>query len=437
MTMQFPKGFLWGAATSAHVVEGEDYQSDWWRWEQRPGRILDNSTSQKAAGHFARLGPDAELLSQFGFKAHLFSLSWGRIEPGPGQFDADVLGHYASFLRQLDRSHIVPVIALQHVSLPAWFAADGGWRQQEAPTLFERYAAQVLDVLGPYCQWWIPILDPFHVLRKGMLEGVWPPGRKSFRSALRPLRNMLEAHGRVYRFVRRVDGQARVGPAIAYQQVVPADRRSPWDLRAARLAQYLSNRLVPEAVILGKGHPLLRLPKEIRGSADFIGFSYYGLDTARFRLTRPRQLFMETSGKRPAGSDLLSPAIFPRGLRDAAAALARYRLPLLVTGNGLAATDDSARRRYLLDHLAALRGALSLGADVRGYFYYSFLDGFEWTAGYTQRYGLFHVDRETLSRTPNGAAFLFKDICEKGALRPGTLARFCPDWQPPADMEMD
>lgn len=419
----FPDGFLWGAVASAHVTEGGNFGNDWWRWEQRRGRISDGSSAKVAAGHFERFSEDAALARKLGHNAHLMTLEWSRIQPGPDRFDDAALAHYAEVLRILSGSGITPVCAMQHVTLPAWFAEMGGWKARQAPDLFATYARRVVDAMGGECQWWIPLFEPVHAIRMGHVTGQWPPGSINPYGAAKAFRNIVLAHAFAAMYLREAFPEVRVGISVRARSVAPLDPHSVWDLRAARRQEHWHNHALIQAVQDGRLPFPMRQLGGIDNLFDFIGVGFYGVECLRFSPVRLLLALPASKGGNAAPEP--SPAGFARVLGE----MDRYGKPVLVTGNGLATEDDDARAWFLLDHLEVLSRRISMGSAVKGYFHYALLDGFEWSEGCSARHGLIHVDWATLARTPNQSAYLYKDICEHGALRTGTLARYCPQWR--------
>jgi beta-glucosidase len=420
----FPQDFLWGAVLSAHQVEGHDFNTDWWRWEQRPSRIRNADTSEIAADHYQRYAEDVDLARRLGMNAMLVALSWARIQPAPDRFDKAALAHYQGVMAALRSHGIEPVCALQHVTLPAWFADLGGWENGAAAQHFRRYAERAAEALGAACQRWIPLAEPSFWAAMAYQERQWPARRQALGFWL-AMRNLAHSYLAAYRAIHAHCPGASVGLSVRAEIVEPEDPYSAWDLRTARAEQHRQRHGFSALVrLLAKGAP----------DFDFLGVSYYGRKRVRFAPLRPGARFargVDAEG-RPAASDVTEP--YALGLARALAELEQYQVPLLITGNGVAAEDDRVRASYLLDHTTVLGQCLKRGMNVRGYFHRAFLDGFEWTDGYTARYGLVHVDRGTLARTPNPSAYLYKDICESGEIRPGAIARCAPGWTPPEDM---
>ncbi len=416
----FPEGFLWGATISAHRVEGANYQSDWWRWEQRPNRIADGATSARAADHFNRWKEDLTLADKLGLNALLISLPWGRIQPAADAFDADALNHYAAVFDAVNALGMTPVCVLHEVTRPRWFAEGGGWSQPEAPVHYGHYVNRVAQVLGRRCRWYLPIWEPEYTMQMRFIEHTWPGGESS---RGRSRRHMARAHVHACQALHGLRPDAQVGLSVRTANYVPRDENSPWDVRAAQRMRQHQHHAFLEAVHKEAGG----------GAVDFIGISYYGRQRVRFALGSPRRGFMRlVDGQgRPISPERTQTD--PQGMRGVVAEMARYERPCVVTAHGIATGQDPERCVCLLDQLHVLRLCIAAGHDIRGYFHHSLLDGFEYTRGYRDRYGLVHVDRENLARTPNGSAFLYQDVAKNNSLRTGARARFCPDWTPPEE----
>jgi beta-glucosidase len=429
----FPTEFLWGATLSAHAVEGGHFDSDWWRWEQRPGRIADGSTSQVGSDHWNRFAEDIALARKFGLNTLLVSLEWSRIEPEPGTIDRPVLDHYTKVVEAIRTEGLEPIVALHEVTLPQWFAERGGWAATGAADGFARYTAQVAEALGDACRIWIPLLTPVTTLRMGYLRGLWPPGQQHFRAAWKSLRQVALAHAKAFRRLHEAVPAAKIGASVDAEILHPWDDSSTWDLRAARWDQALSNDVWPRALTTGEWPWPFQNNPALADTVDFLGVSYRGMQYVRFRLGRGS--FACRTNKTGEGVTHEYEQD-PAGMVDVLRDLSKFGKPLMLMGNGIATGDDAARRRYLLDHVAALQRALAEGVEVNGFMYRSLLDGFEWDRGYQAHYGLIHVGRRALARTPNPSAYLYKDIAVSGGIREGALGRYCPEWQTPEGLEL-
>ena len=423
----FPAEFLWGTSQSGHQIEGENFNSDWWRWEQRPGRIADGAISKEAADHTGRFEQDFTLAQDLGHNAYLFSLEWARIQPAPGEFSEDAIDRYKCEFEALRARKLEPICVLQHVTVPGWFADHYGWHHAMAPDLFQVYSERVAREFAALCRWWIPVREPMHWCTMAFIERAWPPASRNLNRARRALLNMARAHARAYAALHEARPDALVGAGVHMRLFTPLDTESAWDVLTARREQRRCNEIWLDALTTGRWPLFFGRHKEITDTVDFIGAAYYGRETLRFSLLQPARLFAQRTNPEGRPQKPIQYASDPDGLRHVLHELARYGLPLIVSANGIATHDDDTRCRYLLEHIRAVGEALEGGVDLRGYFFRSLLDGFEWDAGYSERYGLLHVDRKSLTRTPNPSALLYKEICKTGTISPGTIAKFCPE----------
>lgn len=394
-----------GATLLGHSVEGGNYASDWWQWEQRPGRIRGDATSQNGAGHFERYAEDVALAARFGVNALLIGVEWSRVQPEETAFDDGALAHYADVLQCARKHGMTPFVVLHHVAAPHWFATRYGWGHRRAPALFARYAARAVDALGPVCGHWIPWHEPMHWFVNAGLERRWPSG-PGVRQFPRTMGNIRAAHDRAYGAIKAANANAQVGYTIRARRFAPRNPASVWDQRAAARAQRFCNRIsVPVSQM------------------DFLGVGFFGVEEMQYSLWEPRQGFAKRSARsgnlpdEPLGTP--DTEEFRQVLRE----FGGFCKPLYVTG-GIATNNDDERSAYIEQHLRAVHDERASGADIRGYFHHALLDGFEWCSGYDRRYGLIHVDRKNLGRTPNKSAFAFQKraqshaVLEQKAVRP-------------------
>lgn len=416
--MRLPKTFLYGATVGAHQVEGRDFDSDWWRWEQRPSRIRDGSTSELGAGHLDRYKEDHALARKLGHNAIYLSLSWARIQPHRDEFDETALQHYRRVLDSALSFNLTPLCVLHQVAAPAWFSEDGGWSAPDAAVCFERYARRVAHALSDCCAFWLPIHEPEHWLTMVCREGRWPgaaTGRGAYRAAQTQL---VRAHQLAAAALREPNPNAQVGLSIRGAVVEPHDPHSPWDLRAAQREQRRLNLHYFEAA---------NAVATSETDVDFIGLSYFGGFQVRFAPFYWRggcALPVDRSGSNASVDDA---AMNAAGFEELLTLFARLNKPIYLTGIGLHAEDDQSRRHFLAEHVDTLIRMMTVyegGLDVRAWFHASLLDGFEWRHGYTRRNGLVHVKQPGLERTPNESAWMFKEIAEHGRLRAGTASRY-------------
>jgi beta-glucosidase len=417
-TRRLPDGFLIGSASAAHQVEGGLW-NDWMRMEvTEPHRIHDGGSAAVAIDHFRRYRDDLALLAAMHHRAYRFSIEWARVEPQPGCFDAEALQHYADVVRTCRDLGMEPIVSLQHFTLPVWLADRGGVLHTASPRLFARYAAACAEALGAGVRWWVTINEPNVLATFAYANGQWPPHQDSAKLALAASAALLRMHAAAARAVRDVaDRHGR----SAYVSIAHHERRLrpvPGSI-AARLAaplpNFVFNRWFLRSCQSGRVLPPVgrgRRVAGLRGSLDYIGVNYYCEELVRFDPTAHGSLFVTTMPDLDRPRTSFGWPIDPDGLRRALLDLWRtFRLPLLVTENGVSDDHDELRAGYIVDHLRAVLDAGDAGADVRGYLYWTGFDNFEWLEGYSQRFGLVSVDRETMERRPKPSAAVYAEIC--------------------------
>ena len=206
--LKFPKGFVWGTATSAHQIEGDNINSDWWEAEQKG--VLPWK-SGKACDSYNRYEEDFGLAKAMNNNAHRFSIEWARIEPEEGKFDEKEVEHYREVLQALQNRGLEPFVTLFHFTVPLWFAKKGGWINKKAPEYFERYARYVVERLAKDARYWITINEPLIFTYNAYVGGVFPPKKKNLFGALRVAQNLIKAHQRVYKAIKEINVQTQVG----------------------------------------------------------------------------------------------------------------------------------------------------------------------------------------------------------------------------------
>jgi len=430
---RFPEGFLWGTAAAGHQVEGGNVHSDWWAWEQVTGHIANGDTSAVACDHWHRYATDFDLAQALHNNSHRLGIEWARIEPRPGEFDDDAIAHYRQVLQALVARGMTPMVTLWHFVLPRWFADQGGWEHPAAAERFVRYVERVVSALRDYCHLWITINEANVYAVFSYQFGHWPPGKRDVRVTFRVLSALVKAHGLAYRAIHRLDPQAQVSVAHSIFRLDPLDPTYTLDRWAAGIQDHLFNRLFIRAVWDGErrfplsGGPV---PEAVR-SLDFIGLNYYGRSRIHFDLTSPATLF---------GRDSLTPGaeINDMGMEVDAHSFylflkefAAYNLPIYITENGISDPHDRVGCRYLLNHLYALWKAMQEGVPVKGYYWWSLMDNFEWDKGYSKRFGLYAVDFATQARTLKRSGELYREIATAHAITPEMVRRYAPELLPP------
>ena len=422
---------LWGVAVSHYQVEGGD-SCDWTAWEGA-GRTKGGPCG-RAAGSWERYEEDADLAADAGANAFRFSVSWSRVEPSRGTYDAEALARYGRLVDRLLERGIEPVVTLHHYTHPAWFHAETPWTSPSSVEAFARFARRVAEALAPRVRIWVTLNEPLVLLLGGFLDGQIPPGLADGRAAGLALGNLYAAHAAAASVLRDVDPGAAVGLAHNMMDFVPS--RPGWilDRLLAAHARRLYNRSFLEAFRTGTWNlwipPFTRLHgrlPSLKGSLDFVGVNYYS--RLHVECPAPTRVLSRFAYRDPRGRGMtdngweISPESFGPLLAEAGA----LGLPVLVTENGLADGDDARRSAFLRDHVAALLEAERAGVRIAGYLHWSLVDNFEWLDGYGPKFGLYALDRETLERRPRpsvavfreiGKAFLDRDLPERHAQKP-------------------
>jgi len=404
---RFPAGFLWGAATSAHQVEGDNRLNDWWRFEQLAGKIAHGHVSGPACRHYEFFEGDFALAAGDGHNAHRFSIEWSRIEPERGRIDAGALAHYHQVLAALRSHGLAPLVTLHHFTNPLWIADRGGWENPETIERFCEFARLCAREFGGEVDWWCTINEPDVYGFRSYSEGTWSPGKRDDSAALAVIANLLEAHGRAYRILHEedridADGDGRaavVGFAKNYPILEPARLWFPLDLVRAAAEHRVFNDAVLAAPVTGEialsipgARAVKRRVPELAGSLDYLGLNYY----TRWKV----KMFAPDPHVAARGTTLsdLGWEIFPRGLEQVLMRLRSLDVPIMVTENGVADATDRLRPRALVKTLKHMGRAIARGAKVLGYFHWSLLDNFEWAEGYGGRFGLYRVDFDDFGR---------------------------------------
>lgn len=399
ITLAFPKGFLWGAATSAFQVEGNVSHSEWWEWEQTaqpPER-----RSGLAANQYKLYEEDFDLAKSLGHNTHRLSLEWSRIEPKEGEFDTAAIKHYQKVLKALKDRGMTVMLTLHHYSNPAWFAKKGGWASFKSPFYFERFVKRVVPEIKDYVDLWITINEPGPYVYSAYWTRDFPPQKRSKWLFLKAFWNMARAHKRAYSAIHQFLPVAQVGIANGMTSYDAVHRHSFLESLATIVYDKITNHLFYYLSGI-KTH-------------DFLGLNYY----FNFRISfngeaRLPSLVDITSSKKDVSD--LGWEIYPEGIFNVILDFSDYHKPIYITENGIASTNDDRRVRFLISYLKEIYHAITYGADVKGYFYWSLIDNMELHRGFDPRFGLIEVDFETQKRTPRLSSRVYKEIIEHNGI---------------------
>lgn len=437
--LKFPDGFLWGAATAAHQVEGDNTNNDWWAWEQIPGHIRNDDKSTVACDWWRgeRYRTDFDLAQSFGHNTHRLSIEWSRLEPREGEWNAEAIQFYRRVLTALRERGMTPLITLHHFTNPLWLRAKGAWETEAVVPRFERFAEKAAQEFGDLCDFWVTLNEPIIMIMPTYILGDWPPGKKDFGLAMRVLVNVLRGHSAAYHAIHRAQPKARVGLAHNLLPFTPANPGSALNRLAVRAQNFIYNRMFLLALKDGVlRFPMSRgekIPAAI-GAQDYLGLNFYFSRRLAFDWSRPGMLFGRALPAQPWGvtyeDELLGwfgkGDIDPDAFYQTVKWLAEYApgMPIYITENGICDRHDEVRPRYLVAHLAALHRAIQAGAPVKGYFHWSLVDNFEWIEGYALRFGLIHVEMATQQRTPKPSAELYARIIRENGIADDLVRKF-------------
>ena len=456
----FPQGFLFGAAAAAYQIEGAAFEdgrtaSIWDAFTRVPGAIANGDNADVACDHYHRYRDDVALMQRLGLQTYRFSTSWARVRPDAGAVNAQGVDFYRRLVDELLAADITPWLTLYHWDMPQALQDRGGWAVRESSDLFTEYALSLHDALGDRVKIWTTLNEPWCASFLSYTAGAHAPGRYSVEEGLLAAHHLLLGHGQVIRELRGRDASLDLGVTLNLTVADPADPNDPADVDAARRIDGQFNRWFLDPIFRG-AYPA-DIVEDIRrvdaGAVaaweeanrpgdlevistpfDSFGVNYYHGELVAGtpgRVTPPsgspditretRSPFPSVEGihwrerglprtaqdweVQPEGLTRLLVRVWEEYAADAG-------VPIYITENGAAYDDevtvgeggsrripDADRTEYLRAHLHAVLDAVDAGADVRGYFYWSLLDNFEWAWGYDKRFGIVHVDYETQERT--------------------------------------
>ncbi|MEO5566309.1 MAG: GH1 family beta-glucosidase [Luteimonas sp.] len=432
----FPDGFLWGAATAAHQIEGSPLAdgagpSIWTRFAHTPGMTFNGDTGDVACDHYRRWKDDVKLMRELGLGAYRFSVSWSRVLPqGSGRVNQAGLDFYSRLVDELLENGIEPLLTLYHWDLPAALDDRGGWLNRDSAAWFADYAKLMYQALDGRVKKWVTLNEPWVISDGGYLHGALAPGHRSRYEAPIVSHNLMRAHGAAVQAYRS-EGHHEIGLVVNIEPKYPASD-SEADLAAVGRAHAYMNEQYLDPALLGCYPPELgqvfgdawpEWPEDdfklIRQPLDFIGINYYTRSVTRASISYPLHV---ASVRQPLGTYTETGwEVFPQGLTDTLLwARQRYGdIPMYITENGAAFFDppvadnsgpgpdrvrDPLRIDYLHKHLRAVHAAIAQGCDIRGYMAWSLLDNLEWSLGYSKRFGIVHVNYATQQRTPKDSA---------------------------------
>ncbi|MCP4674559.1 MAG: beta-glucosidase [Deltaproteobacteria bacterium] len=445
-TIRFPADFLWGAATSAYQIEGAHDAdgkgpSNWDIFSRKSNKISDNTNGEVTCDHYHRYKEDVKLMSAIGLDAYRFSVSWPRVLPsGTGAVNQPGLDFYDQLVDELMAAKIVPFVTLYHWDLPYALERRGGWTDRDISSWFAEYCEVVVDRLGDRVNHWITLNEPLASSAMGYLYGEHAPGRRGkFIQFLKAAHNLNLAHGKALERIRHISEHSIVGISNVTSAIYPAVAGE--GERAVDTAHQFVNELFMMPLIKGEYPPFITKlmrwlnkdyslddMKTISQPIDFVGVNNYTRRVVKkslnplipFKFVTP-----EYEGKITTG---MGWEVFPKGMYDVLKWIKDTYgdLVVFITENGTSISDevsedgkihDTSRIEFLEEYLFYVKKAIREGVNVRGYFVWSMLDNFEWNHGLSSRFGLVHVNYETLTRTVKDSANWYRDVCKNNGFK--------------------
>jgi len=411
LPLLFPKRFFWGVSTSAHQVEGGNH-NQWSIWELENANALakqapyqakylpkwddiepeatdpHNYVSGDAAGHYKLYKQDFAVTKAMNMNAFRFSIEWSRIEPQEGAWSVEAIQHYKDYLAAMKEKGLEPFVTLWHWTIPEWFVAKGGFEKRANVKYFVRFAEKVIAELGKDFRYVITINEPDTYIAQGYIEGNWPPMQQSKLKAVWVYLNLAKAHRDVYKMIKSRSRKFIVGLSKNSVHQYAGD-----DAMLSKLAAAVS--------IWGADNFFLN---RVKRKLDFIGVNYYF--TNRFlgyKIHNPNEKQSDLGwDMQPQNIEFVLQRLWEK-----------YKLPIIITENGVADRDDEFRKWWISQTLVAMHKALQKGVKLEGYLHWSLLDNFEWASGFWPRFGLLEVDRETKKRIPRESAKWFAKLLKQ------------------------
>ncbi|MEK7452741.1 MAG: glycoside hydrolase family 1 protein [Patescibacteria group bacterium] len=408
---EFPKNFLWGSATSAHQIEGNNI-NDWSEWERKNAKKLaqnaviywknwqkekfpeisrkENYISGKATNHYNLYKKDFDIAKSLGHNVHRFSIEWSRIEPEEGKFNEKEIEHYRDVLIALKERGIEPFVTLWHWPLPLWLSDKGGWEAENSEKYFENYAKKVASSLNGYVKFWITINEPEIYAGHSYLKGAWPPQKKNIFIYIKIINRLTVAHNLAYKAIKEINKDFQIG--IAKHNIYFEAYKNRF-----------INRIIKSFIDWWWNYYFLN---KISKFQDFIGLNHYLHNRIDYGFNKNENKKVSDMGWE----------LYPESIYHAIIGLKKYNLPIYITENGIADAHDDNREWFISESLRWVHKAIEDGSDVRGYMYWSLLDNFEWDKGFWPRFGLIEVNYETLERKIRSSALKYAKICKSNEL---------------------
>jgi len=393
----FPPEFLWGAAISSYQTEGDNLNSDWYLWEKEK-KI---TAAGRAANHYELFKEDFRLAKELNLKSLRISLEWARIFPQKNKCSDEALLHYKESIKLLNSLDIKPFVTLHHFTNPIWFSRAGGWLLSKNIDYFLEYVRKAANELKHDVHYWHIINEPMVYLYNGFIAGIWPPGIKSLNTAKKVLDNIISAYRDGYQEIKNIYKQEGLECNVSFAKHVRKFEACPsFNFGQNFISSSLRDKLFNIDLLdyLSQKHCL-----------DSIAINYYCKEYVKFNGALGAQC---RHPHHKEHKNFLGWYVYPQGLYEFLKRFKKYKLPIFITENGTAEVSDSLYEEYLLSHLTSVARAISEGVDIKGYFWWSLVDNFEWDKGFGPRFGLIEVDYGNFKRKIKPFAYTYAKICK-------------------------
>lgn len=436
--LKFPKDFLWGTATASYQIEGaanEDGRGEsiWDTFSKTPGKVFEGHTGDIACDHYHRYKEDVQLMSDLAIQSYRFSIAWPRIFPERGQLNHKGIDFYKRLVDELHKKDIKPMATMYHWDLPQYLQDKGGWVNRDTVHYFLEYAETLYRELGDIIPAWITHNEPWCASFLGYGIGIHAPGHKDWNEAIRASHHILLSHGKAVESFRSSGLKGEIGITLNLNHVY-SETNSKEDVEAAHRSDGFSNRWFLDPIFKGQyPQDMMELFAHHVGSYDFIqhgdlesisrkldflGVNYY---TRALVKKGPDDGLLSVVNLRGSENRTdMDWEVYPQGLYDLLTRIKKDygEIPLYITENGAAYPDtvvdgnvqDQKRIEYIEAHLEKSLQFINEGGNLKGYYVWSFMDNYEWSLGYSKRFGIVYVDYKTQKRIPKKSAYWYREL---------------------------
>ncbi|MBU0646947.1 glycoside hydrolase family 1 protein [Patescibacteria group bacterium] len=400
--LKFPKNFLWGVSTSAYQIEG-GITNDWSKWENSELRIKKLKSENKnpkdficgqACDSYNKYEEDLNLTQNLNCKAFRMGIEWTRIEPTKGQFNLNEIEHYKKVLQEAKKRNLQIVLTLWHWTNPIWLAQEGGWANKKTINYFINYVELIVKELGKYVDFWITLNEPMVHINHGYISGKFPPNKKNnLLSAYFAYKNLIKAHKLAYKKIHQLLPNSKVSFTSLTNYFEPNNPINPLDCLIVNIAKYFQHQ---------------KFFNQTAQHLDFIALDYYFHNRLSWHSPFQKNLNKKTTD--------LGWEIYPKGIYYILKYSNKFKKPIYIMENGIADANDKQRAKFIINHLKYVHKAINQGIDVRGYFYWSLFDNFEWADGWAPKFGLYTIDKKTFKRAARPSAKIYAEICKNNLI---------------------